>query len=417
MMRKVPPMHRKKLAVSVAALAVATLAFAGCSGNSTTPDSKPKPSDSGSSSSETIKVVVFGGVSAEGILANNAATSITAAKASVAGVNAAGGIDGKQLEIEVVDDTGDPTVAVTKLKELLASGDKPVAVMNSGPSTVADAMIPILTQNKILSFNIGPSATSADPKANPYNFDLSPGASDYIKAFVPTMEEKGYKNVAILHGSSAYGEMFGKGSSEVFGGAGMTVTGNETYDVAALDMTAQLETLKAKNPDVLILDAYGAPLGYVLQGIEKLGWDVPIMGNSSVSATALIATEPPTGVLGTDQVKNLTMQVFNSTKYDAADTAVNEAVKHMTEAGDIKSSLLLAYNYDAMWLVKAAAEKSGSFEAADLAKALEDPTVVKDAGTVMLKDYGFTAEKHSPSLATSEFKFISPGPLVNGQFQ
>ncbi|MGF3053062.1 ABC transporter substrate-binding protein [Microbacterium sp. YY-03] len=409
-------MHRKKLAASVAALAVATLTFAGCSGNSTSPETN-KPTEGGSSSSEPIKVVVFGGVSAEGILANNAATSITAAKASVASVNAAGGIDGRQVEIEVIDDTGDPTVAVTKLKELLASGDKPVAVMNSGPSTVADAMIPILTQNKVLSFNIGPTATSSDPAQAPYNFDLSPGAADYIAAFVPAMEDKGYEDVAILHGSSAYGEMFGKSSSEVFGEAGFNVVGNQGYDVAALDMTAQLETLKASNPDVLILDAYGAPLGYVLQGIEKIGWDVPIMGNNSVSATALIATEPPTGVLGTDQVKNLTMQVFNSTKFDKADTAVNDGVQLMVEAGDIKSSLILAYNLDAMWLVKAAAEKAGSLDAEALATALVDDSVLTSAETVILKKYGFTADKHSPHPDASEFKFIAPGPLVNGQFQ
>lgn len=409
-------MHRTKFVATLATLAVATLAFAGCAGNSTTPDTKPKPSD-GATSSEPLKVVVFGGVSAEGILANNSATSITAAKASVAGVNAAGGINGQQVEIEVIDDTGDPTVAVTKLKELMASGDKPAVVMNSGPSTVADAMIPILTQNKVLSFNIGPTATSSDPTQNPYNFDLSPGAADYIAAFVPPMEEAGYKNVAILHGSSAYGEMFGKSSGEVFAEAGMTVTGNETYDVAALDMTAQLETLKASNPDVLVLDAYGAPLGYILQGIEKLGWDIPIMGNNSVSATALIATEPPTGVLGTDQVKNLTMQVFNSTKFDPADTAVNDGVKLMAENGDIKSSLILAYNLDAMWLVKAAAEKAGSVDAEALAEALVDPAVLKEAQTVILKEYAFTAEKHSPNPDPSEFKFIAPGPLVNGQFQ
>ncbi|MBV0895748.1 ABC transporter substrate-binding protein [Microbacterium sp. NC79] len=409
-------MHRKKLAASVAALAVATLTFAGCSGNSTSPETS-KPSEGGSSSSEPIKVVVFGGVSAEGILANNAATSITAAKASVASVNAAGGIDGRQVEIEVIDDTGDPTVAVTKLKELLASGDKPVAVMNSGPSTVADAMIPILTQNKILSFNIGPTATSADPAQSPYNFDLSPSANDYIKAFVPTMEDKGYEDVAILHGSSAYGELFGKGTSEIFGESGFTVVGNEGYDVAALDMTAQLEALKSKNPDVLVLDAYGAPLGYVLQGIEKLGWDIPIMGNTSVSATTLIATEPPTGVLGTDQVKNLTMQVFTSTKFDKNDAAVNDGVKHMVEAGDIKTSLILAYNLDAMWLVKAAAEKEGSLDAEALVKGITDAQVQKDAGTILIKNYGFTPEKHSPSLGTDEFLFISPGPLVNGQFQ
>lgn len=61
----------------------------------------------------------------------------------------------------MIDDKVDPTQAVTKLQELLASGSKPVAAMNSDLSTVAEAMIPILTQNQVLSFYIGPTARSA----------------------------------------------------------------------------------------------------------------------------------------------------------------------------------------------------------------------------------------------------------------
>jgi branched-chain amino acid transport system substrate-binding protein len=404
-------MHRTRVPAALAALAVSALAFAGCAGGGNAGTSPTEGTD------EPIKAVVFGALGAEGILANNATTSITAAKASVQAVNDAGGILGREVELEVIDDTGDPTVAVTKLRELMASDDKPDVVMNSGPSTVAEAMLPILSQNKVLSFNIGPTATSGDPKANPYNFDLSPSVPDYIDSFVAEMKDRDYDNVAILHGSSAYGELFGQLTQEAFADDGFEVTGVQGYDNASLDMTAQLEALQETDPDVLVLDAYGAPLGYVLQGIEKLGWDVPIMGNTSVSATGLISTEPPTGVLGTDQVKNLTMQVFRSTKYDADDELVNNAVQLMTEAGEIKSSLILAYNYDAMPLVKAAAEKAGSLDVDAVAEALLDSAVQESAETAMLALYGFTKDSHTPHAEPAEFLFIAPGPLVDGQYQ
>ena len=403
-------MRRTKFTAAVAVLAISGLALAGCS-------SDAPESSAGGGEEGPIKVLVFGGIGAEGILANNATTSVTAAEASVTGVNAAGGIMGRQVEIQVVDDTADPTVAVTKLREILADGEKPVAVMNSGPSTVADAIIPILTQNEILSFNIGPTSTSADASVNPYNFDLSPSVPDYIAAFVLEIEKRKYEKIAVLHGSSAYGELFGSLTESGFTDAGYTVTGNVGYDNAALDMTPQLEALKETNPDVLVLESYGAPLGYVLQGLEKLGWDIPVMGNNSVSATGLIAVEPPTGVLGTDQVKNLTMQVFLSTKYDASNTKLVEAVDLMAATGPIKSSLILAYNFDAMWLVKAAAESAGALDAKSLADALVDPAVQSSAQTIILTKYNFQKDVHSPHSDPSEFAFISPGPLVNGQFQ
>lgn len=443
-------MRISKIRAAAAILATSALVLAGCgsggsstnSSESPTSSSDSAPAESGSPettesseapatddstaseepgatepSGDPIKVVVLGGIGAEGILANNATTSVTAAKASVAAVNAAGGILGRPVEIEVIDDTADPTVAVTKLREYLASNGNPAVVMNSGPSTVAEATIPILTQEKILSFNIGPTASSSDPSQNPYNFDLSPSVPNYIDGFVAEIKDRGFQKVAILHGSSAYGELFGQMTKEMFEAAGLTVTGDEGYDAASLDMTPQLQTLQNGKPDVLVLDAYGAPLGYVLQGIEKLGFDVPIMGNNSVAATGLISVPPPDGVLGTDQVKNLTMQVFKSTKYDASATDVNQAVERMVAAGDIKSSLILAYNYDSMLLAKAAAESAGSLDAEAMAAALVDPAVQEAAHTVILKLYRFTAESHAPNSGPSEFTFISPGPMVNGQYQ
>ncbi len=404
-------MFRTRTKIALAGLAIGALALTGCAADTAAPGG-----DAGGDNGP-INVVVFGGLGAEGILADNANTSVTAAKASVAAINEAGGILGRQVEIQVIDDTADPTVAVTKLRELINSGEKPVAVMNSGPSTIAEAMIPILTQNEIFSFNIGPTATSGDPTQSPFNFDLSPSASDYIDAFVPAIKERGFTKVAILHGSSSYGELFGKIANETLNTDGLTVTAMQGFDNAALDMTPQLAALKESNPDVVVLDAYGAPLGYVLQGFEKLDWDVPVMGNTSVAATGLIANEPPTGLLGTDQVKNITMQVFTSTSYDPDNDVVNKAVDLMAATGPIKSSLIPAYNFDTMFLLKAAAEKAGSLDAAALAEALIDPAVQKAAGTVLLTSYNFTADSHTPQIAADEFSFIKPARIVNGQYK
>ncbi|MFP3821620.1 ABC transporter substrate-binding protein, partial [Bacillus sp. SIMBA_008] len=91
-----------------------------------------------------------------------------------------GGILDREVEITHLEDNADPTVAVTKLREYIATEGKPDLVMNSGPSTITEAMLPILTQNKIVSFNIGPTTGSGDPSVNPYSFDLSASVPDYL---------------------------------------------------------------------------------------------------------------------------------------------------------------------------------------------------------------------------------------------
>ncbi|GAA3663965.1 ABC transporter substrate-binding protein [Nocardioides ginsengisoli] len=388
----------------VGGLAALAMVAAGCA------------SEDASGSDSEYHVLVLGGISAEGVLADNASTSVLSAKAGVDLVNKNGGIDGKKVTIKVVDDQADPTTAVTKLREAIAK-EKPDLVLNSGPSTVADATLPILKQNNILSFNIGPTATSADPKAFPLNFDLSASAQNQLDAFPPYFAEKGYKKVGILHGSSSYGEVYGAAAEKTFTAAGVDVVANEEYDVAALDMTAQLEAIRSKSPDALVLDAYGAPLGYVLKGVEKLGWDIPIIGNTSVAATGLISTPPPSGVLGTPSVKNLVMQVYKSTAHDDAATDVNDLVTRMKAIDPIKATLIVAYNNDALALVQAAAEKAKSTDPKKLAEALIDSSVLEGATTAIIDTYRFTADSHAANPSADEFAFIAPGPLKDGQFQ
>src|SRR5699024_2763283 len=273
--------------------------------------------------------------------------------------------------------------------------------------------LPILMEEGILSFNIGPTSDSDDPSVNPYNFDLSPSPVDYVKGFLPTMEEEGYETVAVLNGDDPYGNTFAERVEEIMGEEGYDVVGPRTFDNGSLDMTAQLEALKAEDPDVLVLDAYGAPVVYVLEGVEKLGWDVPILANNSVSASPATSTEPPTGLLGTERVENLRMQVFASTVQNPDEPATVEAVELMAATGPIESTLILGYNYDTMWLLKVAAEDAGSLDVEALTASLEKEEVQEAAETVILKKYNFTSEGHSPAPDADEFRFIAPGALVN----
>jgi branched-chain amino acid transport system substrate-binding protein len=400
-------MRRRLLATS--ALLAAALALAGCGSSSS-------GSGAGGSAGTPYRVMLTGGFSASGVLLSDAQTSLLGVKAAVKQINAEGGIDGHKVVLTQSDDAGDPTTAVTNLLNAIHSGSKPDAYFNSGPSSIAQATLPILTSNHILSFNIGPTTDSSDASKFPYNFDLSPGPPDYAKAFVPALKAAGYKTVGIIHGNDAYGTAVGQDFQSAFTAAGITVTSNQAYNVTALDMTAQLQTVQASKPDALIMDGFGAPVGYMLQDLQRLGWNVPILADNSVAVTGLVFTAAPTGMEGTDLVKNLKMQVFTSTVYSPSDTAVNHVVSAMAAFGQITAPLILAYDYDALPLIAAAAKYAHSTDPTVLAKALANPAAIAGAHTVVLSGYHFTATNHSPQPGPSELTFISPSLLVNGQF-
>lgn len=399
--------HTRRGLVLAATVTTASFLFTGCAGADATADDDAP-----------YRILVLGAVNAEGALGINASTSVLSAEAGVEVANANGGILGRNIELEVADDQGDPTVAVTLIREAINSDAPPDAILNSGPSQIAEATLPIISQAGILSFNIGPTKTSADPSTFPLNFDIATGPGDHVVGFVDYFEEEGYESVGILHGSSSYGETFGDLAEAGLDSAGIKVLGNEEYDVASLDMTPQLEALQSKNPDVIALDAYGAPLGYILQGMEKLDWDIPIVGNISVASTSIVTSTPPSGVLGTEQVDNLSMQILQSAVYSPDTEPVTRAVEAMLGIGPIKASLTLAYNYDAVLLIQAAAESVGDADdPAAIAAALVNPEVTDGAATAVLENYVFTEEKHSPTIVGTDFRFIPPAAMVDGQFR
>ncbi|WP_182347164.1 ABC transporter substrate-binding protein [Tomitella gaofuii] len=398
-----------RITKSVVFAGAASLVLAGCAGSDSS-------GGSGGGGDDTYDVMVTAGLSAQGVLAANAQTSVLAAKAGAKVINEQGGIGGKQVELTVVDDGGDPTTAVTKLREAINSGDKPDLFLDSGPSTIAMAVLPVLKQNKILSFNISPAEGTDDPSKFPLNFDIAPGPESTNRGIAQYAKEQGYNSIGILHSNSGSGEAYGAAAKEQITAAGMNVVGTETFDTASLDMTPQLLSLKNAGAKVLVLDAYGAPLGHVLDNMQRLGWDVPIIGETTVSATNLIARTPPEGVLGTPKVENLVTQVFQSMVYDPDDENVNTMIDTMAGLGKITTTSMLAYNYDAFFLVAAAAEETGNTDPHDLADALTDPSVQEKAETAVLPRYNFTEERHASNPAPDVYRYVAPTPLVNGQF-
>ena len=89
----------------------------------------------------------------------------------------------------------------------------------------------------------------------------------------------------------------------------------------------------------------------------------------------------------------------------------------MKTHGEIPASLILAYNYDSLILVQAAAEETGSTDPAELAEALESADVLEAAPTAIIGTYHFSEEAHSAQPSEEEFVFIAPGILKDGQFQ
>jgi len=398
-------MSRRRASWSAVVVA-AGLALAGCANGG----------GSGAGSEDTYLVMVSAVGGDAGPLTDILGTAVVAAKAAAKVIKQDGGVAGRRIEIVSSPDNADPTKALTALRAQIAER-KPDTYLVAGGTNLSAAVAPILKQNGILFMNSGTIPETGDPEQNPLAFNLAPLPDVPVDAFVPEFKANDYHKIGIIHGNSVYAQEFSKLAKDSYAKAGFDVVGVAEYDAAALDMTPQLSALQAKAPDVLVLNGYGAPVGYLLKGLAKLGWDVPVLGETSVAGTSLVALPPPDGVLGTPEVEQLKIEVMKSVIYDPAAKATNAAVEAMTSVGEIRTSLIQAWNYDGLMLVAAAAKAVGSADdPAKLAAALEDRTVTGGAKTALFTSYNFSADSHNARPDPGDYSFTPPTKLVNGQF-
>jgi branched-chain amino acid transport system substrate-binding protein len=369
--------------------------------------------------SEPYRIVHLIGQNQPGPAALNAKAAAQAVQAAVDVLNEDGGILGHPVELEIIDDNGDPTTAVTKLQQRLASGPKPNLILPGNTSAEALPMAPIITDAGILSVQQASADALDDPPTYPYLFKTPPVPATWAQDLAEYAQEQGITKIAMLSGKDAFSTATATATEEALGEAGIEIA-SETYAPEDLDMTAQLSRLKSENPDLLYVIGAGAPIGYALESRVKIDWtDTPLLTDSTASVTSLLSQAAPDGLVGTEQTENTFVHVLASA-VEGAEQANAEGTQTMIDAlkehGPINLPLNVYFAYDAVMLAAQAAEETDTItDAAAQAEWLE--TVTPDVkGKWSLTAYTFTPESHGPAVDTSAVEIIPVTVLEEGRY-
>jgi branched-chain amino acid transport system substrate-binding protein len=197
------------------------------------------------------------------------ADQVKAAQWAVADINAKGGVNGKQLEMIVVDTQADPQLGINAVKRLTSVDNVPVFI--TAWSSVVKAVAPIANRDKVLELSVG--ANSPDiAKLGDYVYTTFPLAEVDVSALSKhTYTALGKKTAAVLYinnDSGVEGAAIYKG---VFEKAGGKVVAYEAYDSKATEFTGALLKVKASNPDIIHIQGLVADLPQVIAQMRQLG--------------------------------------------------------------------------------------------------------------------------------------------------
>jgi branched-chain amino acid transport system substrate-binding protein len=274
-------------AISAAAV-LAVVVAAGCSAPGS--DTKESGSDSG-----PIKIALVDAQS--GQLSSLGAWELKGAKLAVTEWNTKGGINGRQIQLDVFDDQGDPTVGTNLARKIDSEGY--LAMIGTAESAVTIAMAPTLKTAEIPNITSGQSPGLV-AVGSQFLFLNGPTSTTYDETLAKyIVDQQGIKSIAMITNNGS----FGKGEHDAFTKAlksrNVTPVADQVVTTDQKDFSAALTTIRQKNPKVIFLGAEEVESGLIVKQARDLGITVPFAGAAPQGTPVFLNTAGAKNVEGT----------------------------------------------------------------------------------------------------------------------
>jgi branched-chain amino acid transport system substrate-binding protein len=287
--------------------------------------------------------------------------SLRGARLAVDGLNAAGGVLGRPVELVVEDDRSLAGESATAVKKLI-SRDRVVALVGECSSartleaaSVAQASgVPMVT----------PAATS--PRVTRVGDEIFRVCfvDDFQGRVIATFARRrlGLRRAALLVDSSApYSVGLADAFSRTFTALGGEIVASQNYLGSEADFRAQLTAIRAARPDALFLPGYYVAAGLAARQSRELGMAVTLLGGDGFEAPQLL------------EIGGAALEGTYYSTHFAVENA-GDASRGFVEAFRARFGTapngLAALTYDAVRLVADAVRRAGSTDHAAVRRAL-----------------------------------------------
>ncbi|MDR1578313.1 MAG: branched-chain amino acid ABC transporter substrate-binding protein [Deltaproteobacteria bacterium] len=201
-------------------------------------------------------LIGFGGALL-GNLASYGQSNFYGLEYAVLQANSNGGILGRTVEIVPVDDSCNPTLALTAANKLLGKGIK--IVLGHTCSTATRSALDVYGDKALVISGSSTENSLTESGKYPYFFRATPRDDIQIKLWLDLITKKGYRKIAILHDNNDYGRSLAEtardrilANTQQFGELALF----EGVTSGQLSFDAVIAKLKEIQPDVLIWGGY-----------------------------------------------------------------------------------------------------------------------------------------------------------------
>lgn len=338
---------------------LALLMFAGCGGD-----------DDGGGEAETPEaatdepIAVGAAIAKTGLLSAYDLPALAAFEMQIDEINEAGGINGRQIEIEEADTKSDIEGGAKVARDLIDQGAEIMVVtcdfdFGSPAALVAQEAGMVSMSLCAQSPRFGVQAIG--DKA----YTVSPSVITEGVILGTFADEQGYENAfQLLDTTLAYDEGLCDGFTKGFEAQGGAIAGEATFEQTDQSIASQITELKSSDADSVVLCSYAPGGASALRQIRAAGVDLPILSGSGMDGTFWVESAP--GI--SDLYLTTQVSVFG----DDPNEAVNQFVADYEKTtGEPPATAYAAIGYSAAEaLTEALTETDGNADGAALQEVL-----------------------------------------------
>jgi branched-chain amino acid transport system substrate-binding protein len=300
-------------------------------------------------------------------------------------INAKGGFNGKQIEVITYDDKGESKEAGNAVTRLITQ-DKVTAVLGEVASGLSLAGGQVCQEKGVPM--ISPSSTNPRVTAgrdmvsrvcfiDPFQgYVVAKFCRDNLKA----------SNVAILYDQTApYSKGLRDEFRKHFEKLGGKVGADQAFSGGDTDFSAQLNTIRATNPEAIFVPGYYTEAANIALQARKLGLTIPLLGGDGWDSEQLAA-------IGKQAIEGC----YYSNHYapdQASDDVKAFVSRYQKEYGGQTPDGLAALGYDAAMVLFDAMKRAKSLGGKDLAAAIAQTKDFKGVTGVITMDKNRDATK------------------------
>ena len=330
-----------------------------------------------SSATGPIKIGVAGAHT--GDLASYGIPSMRAVELYAEKINAAGGIDGRQIELVIEDDACDVDQAANVATKLL--GSQVVAVIGHICSGATEAALPLYNDSGVLvisSSATNPPLTQSGKYPNFFR-TIAPDDAQANTQVRFAVDVLGLKKFAVIHDKDTYGQGLAELAKDMLEAeSGVEVALFEGITANALDYSAIVNKIAASEAEAVIYGGYHPEASKLVTQMKNANLDIAFISDDGVKDNTFIQV-----------AKDYAEGVYATGPMDSGDNPlVTEAITaHQQKYGEEPGAFFLEA-YAAAIVLFNAIDVAGSTDFDKIKAALQSENVDTTVGNITFDEKG-----------------------------